>query len=132
MKRFLSLLFAGLILVSVTTSCLSESERALKNSVNEYASTLPSQVAPGVVIESIVYSTDNATVTLTCRIENDMIAYTVKNGIAVVKTMFIPYLKSQNTNQIVHDLIAAGASLECVFTNGTDTLGSFVIDPSEL
>ncbi len=132
MKRFLSFLLVGLLLSCVVTSCMSESKRALKNSVDTYQSTLPAQATPGVIIESITYSTDEATVTLTCRIENDLIASTVSNSIGMVKALFIPYLKSQTTNEIVHNLIAAEASLKCVFIHDKDTLGSFVIEPSEL
>lgn len=133
MARFFSIVFFAALFAVSLTSCMSEQERALKNSVDEYASTLPQDVAAGIVVNSIQYEPSDSTVTLTCGIENEMVASTLKHTTGAVKAVFVPYLKTQKAdNEMLRNIIAAEARLNCVFTHAGEEIGSFTVEPSEL
>lgn len=133
MARFFSILFCSVLFAVSLTSCMSEQERALKNSVDEYASTLPQDVADGIAIDAIEYEPSDSTVTLTCNIENEIVSSTLKHTTGAVKAVFVPYLKTQKAdNEMLRNIIAAKAKLNCVFTHAGEEIGSFTVESSEL
>lgn len=133
MKRILSLLIAAITLTAVMTSCLSEEQKALKKSVDEYSATLPQEITSGVVIESADYQPADSLVTFTCSVTNPIAVASVKTVPGAIRLAFIPYLMSQKSdNPFVQNLIAAGARLKCLFTDGKQELADFTIDSAEL
>ncbi|MDE7154768.1 MAG: hypothetical protein K2N79_00570, partial [Muribaculaceae bacterium] len=80
-----------IVAIASLTSCLSKEKSQLKQSVEQYASTLPQNVAPGVTILSVSYDTDDNKVILKCDIENESVAEAAKINSVMLKAAFVPY-----------------------------------------
>ncbi len=126
--------FAVLIVAIISlTSCLSKEKNQLKQSVEQYASTLPQNVAPGVTILSVSYDTDDNKVILKCDIENESVAEATKVNSTMLKAAFVPYLKHAKAgNQFIINMINADASLDCQFWHNDQQATSFEVKAEEI
>ncbi|MDE7092433.1 MAG: hypothetical protein K2O43_03305 [Muribaculaceae bacterium] len=129
----LSVIIVVILAITSLTSCLSKEKVQLKKSVEEYASTLPQNVAPGVTIMSVSYDTDDNKVVLKCDIENEAVAEAAKVNSVMLKAAFVPYLKHAKAgNQFITNMINADATLDCQFLHADKQSASFEVTADEI
>ncbi|MDE7369879.1 MAG: hypothetical protein K2N08_08975 [Muribaculaceae bacterium] len=122
-----------IVAIASLTSCLSKEKSQLKQSVEQYASTLPQNVAPGVTILSVSYDTDDNKVILKCDIENESVAEAAKINSVMLKAAFVPYLKHAKAgNPFITNMINADATLDCQFWHNDQQATSFEVKAEEI
>lgn len=129
----LLVVIALILTTAALTSCLSKEKSKLKKSVEEYSSTLPQNVAPGITIMSVTYEPQSDKVTLKCDIENEAVAQSAKVSSVMLRAAFIPYLKhAKNGNPFITNMINADATLVCEFLHNDQQAASFEITSDEI
>lgn len=133
-NKFTLLLVTVIVLAGAClSSCLSKEKRELKKSVEEYESTLPQNVAPGVSVSSVSYDSDSDKVILTCNFENETVAQSVGLNSAMLKAAFVPYLRHAKAgNQFITNMINADATLVCDFCHGDRKIATFEVTADEI
>lgn len=123
----------AIILGVALTSCMSEVQRKLQKSVEEYAASLPQKISGIATITSTDYSSNDNVVTIDCEVESGVVAATVEHTSDALKTAYIAYLKKAiKTDPVISDIVDADASLRCRYWHDGKQIAEFTVTAKEI